>query len=57
MAYREDRLQVVLPADISVERIYWLLVHEDLRQVARVDTVCKFLPRILSHDAELTMSD
>ena len=57
MAHREDRLQVVLPADISVERTYWLLVHEDLRQVARVDAVCKFLTRILGHDAELMMGD
>ena len=57
MAHREDRLQVLLLAEISVERTYWLLVHEDLRQVARVDAVCKFLTRILSRDAELMMGD
>ncbi|MCP4979761.1 MAG: LysR family transcriptional regulator [Gammaproteobacteria bacterium] len=57
MAYQEDRLQVILPQQISVERTYWLLVHEDLRQVARVDAVCRFLTRILSHNAELMMGD
>ncbi len=57
MAHREERLQVVLPAQISVERTYWLLVHEDLRQVARVDAVCKFLTRILKENTELMMGD
>ncbi len=57
MAHREDRLQVVLPRQISVERTYWLLVHEDLRRVARVDAVCKFLTRVLSQNTELMMGD
>ncbi len=57
MAHREERLQVVLPAQISVERTYWLLVHEDLRQVARVDAVCKFLTRILKENTERMMGD
>ena len=47
MAQREPELQVVLPEQISVERTYWLLVHEDLRHVARVDAVCQFLTRML----------
>ena len=57
MAYREPDLQVILPKQISVERTYWLLVHEDLRQVARVDAVCRFLTRILSTNAALMMDD
>ena len=57
MAYRESRLQVILPEQISVERTYWLLVHEDLRQVARVDAVCRFLTRILSANNILMMGD
>jgi hypothetical protein len=40
-----------------VERTYWLLVHEDLRHVARVDAVCKFLTRILRPDNELMMGE
>jgi DNA-binding transcriptional LysR family regulator len=57
MAQREDSLQVILPEQISVERTYWLLVHEDLRHVARVDAVCKFLTRILSENSGLMMGD
>jgi DNA-binding transcriptional LysR family regulator len=55
MAQRESSLQVVLADQISVERTYWLLVHEDLRHVARVDAVCKFLTRILSRNSSLMM--
>ncbi len=57
MAQREPRLAVVLPDKISVERTYWLLVHEDLRQVARVDAVCRFLTEVLGRDPELMMGD
>jgi DNA-binding transcriptional LysR family regulator len=55
MAQGEPRLQVVLPEQISVERTYWLLVHEDLRHVARVDAVCKFLTGVLGHNPSLMM--
>ena len=57
MAAREPRLAVVLPEQIAVERTYWLLVHEDLRQVARVDAVCRFLTDVLGRDARLMMGD
>jgi DNA-binding transcriptional LysR family regulator len=55
MAQREKSLQVVLPAQVSVERTYWLLVHEDLRHVARVDAVCQFLTRTLRQNPALMM--
>ncbi len=55
MAHGEDRLRVVLAEEIAVERSYWLVVHEDLRHLARVDAVCKFLTRILSDNSELMM--
>ncbi len=55
MARREPELQVVLPDKIAVERTYWLSVHEDLRHVARVDAVCRFLTRILGEDPALMM--
>ena len=57
MAQREPRLQVVLPTQVSVERTYWLLVHEDLRHVARVDAVCDFLTRTLSGNPRLMMGE
>jgi len=55
MAQRESSLQVVLAEEISVERTYWLVVHEDLRHVARVDAVCKFLTSILRENSTLMM--
>ena len=57
MAQREPRLQAVLSREISVERTYWLLVHEDLRHVARVDAVCQFLTRLLGQNPGLMMGD
>lgn len=56
-AAREPLLQAILPGQISVVRTYWLLVHEDLRQVARVDAVCEFLTRILGENPALMMGD
>ena len=47
MVHNDDRLIQVLHEQIWVDRSYWLLVHEDLRQVARVDAVCQFLTRLL----------
>jgi len=55
MAQGEDRLVAVLPEQISVERTYWLLVHEDLRHVARVDAVCRFLTQLLRSNKKLMM--
>jgi len=55
MAHNEDRLVAILPQQIWVDRTYWLLVHEDLRQVARVDAVCQFLTRLLRDNKALMM--
>lgn len=55
MAQNEERLIPVLPDQIWVDRTYWLLVHEDLRQVARVDAVCQFLTRVLRDNGALMM--
>ena len=57
MAQREPRLVAILPEKISVERSYWLLVHEDLRRVARVAAVCEFLTEVLGRDPGLMMGD
>jgi DNA-binding transcriptional LysR family regulator len=55
MAQNEERLKPVLPDQIWVDRTYWLLVHEDLRRVARVDAVCQFLTRVLRDNKALMM--
>lgn len=53
MALADHRLKVVLPDETTVNRSYWLLVHEDLRHVARVDAVCQFLTRILRENEKM----
>ena len=55
MAEGAPDLSVVLGEKIAVTRSYWLLVHEDLRSVARVDAVCRFLTRVLRRDENLMM--
>ena len=57
MARQEPQLEVVLPDQIAVDRTYWLLVHEDLRQVARVEAVSQFLTRVLNREPALMMGD
>jgi len=47
MATREARLIPVLAEQVAIDREYWLVVHEDLRHVARVDAVCHFLTKLL----------
>lgn len=47
MAANDQRLSPVLHDDIKVVRSYWLVVHEDLRHVARVDAVCQFVTALL----------
>lgn len=47
MADQDNRLIPILPEAIFIDREYWLVVHEDLRHVARVDAVGRFLTRLL----------
>ncbi|MBW7836606.1 MAG: LysR family transcriptional regulator [Sphingomonadales bacterium] len=47
MAEYDPRLRPVLASDVAIERELWLVVHEDLRHVARVDAVCEFLTDLL----------
>ena len=55
MAQRETDLIEVLADQIAIDRSYWLVVHEDLRHVARVDAVCRFLTRILEQNSSLML--
>ncbi len=55
MARGDSRLVPVLADEIEVTRAYWLVVHEDLRHVARVDAVCQFLTDLLHEQQALLM--
>ncbi len=57
MAQNQQSLQIVLTNEISVDRSYWLSVHEDLRHVARVDAVCDFVTRVLRDERGLMMGE
>ncbi len=53
-ACRDDpKLQPVLASEISADREYWLLVHEDLRPVARIDAVCRFVTDVVRQNESL----
>lgn len=47
--------RIVLPEQIAVTRSYWLLVHEDLRHVVRIDAVCRFVTGLLRDHKGLMM--
>ncbi|HEY8352882.1 MAG TPA: LysR family transcriptional regulator [Sphingomonadales bacterium] len=47
MAEFDDRLRPVLPEKVEIIRDLWLVVHEDLRHVARVDAVCQFVTGLM----------
>ncbi len=45
MAAGEPRLVPVLPETVSITRSFWLLVHADLKDVARVRAIVEFIVR------------
>lgn len=47
MAEYDPRLRPVLADDVEVVRELWLVVHEDLRHVARVEAVCQFVAELM----------
>jgi DNA-binding transcriptional LysR family regulator len=55
MTANDPQLVAVLPEQIMVQRSFWLMVHEDLRDVARVDAVCRFITRLLRDNEGLMM--
>jgi|TARA_B110000093_G_C12943351_1_gene398989 DNA-binding transcriptional LysR family regulator len=55
MAANDPQMVAVLPDQILVQRSFWLMVHEDLRDVARVDAVCRFITQLLRDNEPLMM--
>jgi DNA-binding transcriptional LysR family regulator len=55
MAANDPQMVAVLPDKILVQRSFWLMVHEDLRDVARVDAVCRFITQLLRDNESLMM--
>lgn len=46
-ACADPRLVPVLPADIRIERAYWIVLHADLRSIPRVRAVADFLQSVV----------
>lgn len=54
VAEPDERLVRILPEEVEIKREFWLVVHENLRHVARVEAVCDFLTDLLhTHQALL----
>lgn len=56
MAEADPRLEAILEDEIEVVRELWLVVHEDLRHVARVTAVCQFLTELLKEQQPLLLA-
>lgn len=57
MAVEEPRLVPVLPESVSITRSFWLLVHADLKDVARVRAVVDFIVREAKAHRALLMGE
>jgi DNA-binding transcriptional LysR family regulator len=57
MAVDEPRLVPVLPESVSITRSFWLLVHADLKDVARVRAVVDFIVREAKAHRALLMGE
>lgn len=57
MAYQNPNLQVVLPEEIVIKRSFWMLYHEDLRQLKRIELFSNFLKNKLEQRQEIMMGD
>jgi len=57
MAVDEPRLMPVLPESVSITRSFWLLVHADLKDVARVRAVVDFVVRESKANRALLMGE
>ena len=57
MARGEPRLVPVLPEAVSIARSFWLLVHADLKDVARIRAIADFLVRETRAERALLMGE
>ena len=55
VAAPDPKLQVILPQEISVTREYWMVVHEDMSQLARVRAVSTFFTEVIKGEQKRLM--
>lgn len=57
VADRIPELVPVLPESINVTRELWIVIHEDLRHVARIKATSRFLSDLFKHENKLLMGE
>lgn len=57
MVHKNPNLQVVLPEEIVIKRSFWMLYHEDLRQLKRIELFSNFLKNKLEQRQAIMMGD
>ena len=50
IAAKDTELKTILPKQILAKREYWMVVHEDMFQLARVKAVCSFFTQVLKNE-------
>lgn len=55
MAHQHPSLQVVLPDEVAIKRSFWMLYHEDLRQLKRIELFTNFLKNKLEQRQAIMM--
>lgn len=53
---KEQTLMLVLDSEVTVTRSFWLAVHEDIFEHARIKTVVSFMKQVVSDQAKLLRS-
>ena len=53
MGQQDDQLVPLLPDAIEIRRSLWLVVHDDMRRIARVEAVMEWLTHVLHQAAPL----
>jgi DNA-binding transcriptional LysR family regulator len=57
MAKQRSDLERILPQQVSIERSYWLCLHEDLGNLSRVRFVMQEIEKLVMRDRDLFQSD
>ena len=55
VAAEDEKLQVILPKKIFATREYWMVVHEDLHQLARIQAVSQFFTEVIKKEQSRLM--
>ena len=55
VAASDPKLQAILSKEISVTREYWMVVHEDMSQLARVRAVSTFFTEVIKKEQQRLM--